>query len=468
MWEIYKNKITAIIITFLLLVFSYILLFFNAEKLSNQSLWIAHSYNVISKLENVGSENKEMEFNYNRYINSISVLFESRFDSTIYAIDGVKSELKLLLSDNTDQLVRLKTMDSLFILKEERLIRGINEAKKLGKKINQQQQDSLINKLYIDENAGEIRTLVSEMKASEKILLEMRLNKMANFSRIIKLINAISLLIAFGFAFSTFFVYKKEYYIRKKISAESENYKQQLEARVEELKVANAEINDLQNLEKFASTGRIARTIAHEVRNPLTNINLATDQLKDISDEDEEEKDMLLGMISRNSLRINQLISNLLNATKFTELERGEESINEILDDSLALANDRIELKKINVIKNYSKTICRIKVDKEKIKIAFLNIIVNAIEAIDRDHARALSITTFQKENKCHIIITDNGSGMTEEVQSKVFEPYFTGKENGNGLGMTNTQNIILSHQGKINLKSLIGEGTTFEVILDI
>ncbi len=126
------------------------------------------------------------------------------------------------------------------------------------------------------------------------------------------------------------------------------------------------------------------------------------------------------------------------------------------------------ELKKINVIKNYSQKICRIKVDKEKIKIAFLNIIVNAIEAIDRDRAGALSITTFQKENKCHIIITDNGSGMTEEIQSKVFEPYFTGKENGNGLGMTNTQNIILSHQGKINLKSLIGEGTTFEVILDI
>ena len=223
----------------------------------------------------------------------------------------------------------------------------------------------------------------------------------------------------------------------------------------------------MQNLEKFASTGRIARTIAHEVRNPLTNINLATDQLKDAG-EDEEEKDMLLGMISRNSLRINQLISNLLNATKFTELERGEESINEILDDSLALAKDRIELKKINVIKNYSQKICRIKVDKEKIKIAFLNIIVNAIEAIDRDRAGALSITTFQKENKCHIIITDNGSGMTEEIQSKVFEPYFTGKENGNGLGMTNTQNIILSHQGKINLKSLIGEGTTFEVILDI
>ncbi len=468
MWGIYKNKITAIIITFVLLVFSYILLFFNAEKLSNQSSWIAHSYNVISKLENIGSENKEMEFSYNGYINTPGPVFKTHFDSTITKIDSIKYELQLLVSDNPEQLVRLKTMDSLFSLKVERLSRAINEAKIFGQNISQAQQDTLVNKLYIDKNAGKIRSLVSVMKSEEKILLGIRLDNMENFSRIIKIINAISLFIALSFALSAFFVYKKEYYIRKKISAEAEDYKQQLEARVEELKVANAEISDLQNLEKFASTGRIARTIAHEVRNPLTNINLATDQLKDISEEEEEEKEMLLGMISRNSLRINQLISNLLNATKFAELERGEESINEILDDSLALAKDRIELKKITVIKNYSDSICKIKVDKEKIKIAFLNIIVNAIEAIDEEHTGTITITTFQIDKKCHILIVDNGSGMSEEIQSKIFEPYFTGKENGNGLGMTNTQNIILSHQGKINLKSILSEGTTFEVILDV
>ncbi|WP_431210620.1 two-component system sensor histidine kinase NtrB [Puia sp. P3] len=223
----------------------------------------------------------------------------------------------------------------------------------------------------------------------------------------------------------------------------------------------------MRSIEKFAATGRIARTIAHEVRNPLTNINLAVEQLQaELDGSSTENTDLMLTMISRNSSRINLLITDLLNSTKFTDLVYRRISINQLLDETLELAKDRLTLKNITVVKHYSDDVCDIAVDVEKMKIAFLNLIVNAIEAMEQS-AGILQLKTTAKENKCVISITDNGTGLDEESLSKVFEPYFTSKTKGTGLGLTNTQNIILNHNGLISLESKKGEGTTFTIQLD-
>jgi len=220
--------------------------------------------------------------------------------------------------------------------------------------------------------------------------------------------------------------------------------------------------------EKFAATGRIARTIAHEVRNPLTNIDLAVSQIKNDGAAADETSQMLFTMIERNSRRINQLISELLSATRFAELSYTAVSINTLLDDALDMAKDRLELHRIRVEKNYSIGLCNISVDAEKIKIAFLNLIVNAIEAMQPGEG-ILKIQTKEEEeeNKCVVEITDNGYGMTEEQLNNLFEPYFTTKTNGNGLGLTNTQNIILNHRGSINVNSKPGKGTSFTIKFD-
>ena len=140
----------------------------------------------------------------------------------------------------------------------------------------------------------------------------------------------------------------------------------------------------MRSIEKFAATGRIARTIAHEVRNPLTNINLAVEQLQtELNGLRPENGELMLEMINRNSIRINGLITDLLNSTKFTDLIYTKISVNHLLDETLELARDRIQLKNIAVVKNYVATICDISVDVERIKIAFLNIIVNAVEAME-------------------------------------------------------------------------------------
>ena len=100
-------------------------------------------------------------------------------------------------------------------------------------------------------------------------------------------------------------------------------------------------------------------------------------------------------------------------------------------------------------------------VDKEKIKLAFLNIIVNAIEAMEKDKG-VLTIRTFKQGNKCIVEFSDNGTGMDEDTVQKLFDPYFTSKANGNGLGLTNTQNIILNHKGNINVRSKVGQRIIF------
>jgi signal transduction histidine kinase len=232
------------------------------------------------------------------------------------------------------------------------------------------------------------------------------------------------------------------------------------------LQEANLELQELRSLEKFTATGRVARTIAHEIRNPLTNIALASEQIKADTNRDEETV-MLLDMINRNANRINQMISELLTSTKFALLEYSKINIETLLDDTIELARDRIELKRIKLEKNYSNPGCKVLADIEKMKIAFLNIVVNAIEAMEKDKG-VLTIYCREENDKCIIDIKDNGIGMDEETQQKLFDPYFTKKTGGNGLGLTNTQNIILNHRGSIYVKSRLDEGSVFTIILNI
>jgi signal transduction histidine kinase len=130
------------------------------------------------------------------------------------------------------------------------------------------------------------------------------------------------------------------------------------------------------------------------------------------------------------------------------------------------MAKDRIDLSHIKVEKFYADDMCDVSVDAEKIKFAFLNIIVNAIEAMERSKG-ILQLKTRNVNSKCIIEIRDNGMGMDEDTLQKLFEPYFTGKPKGNGLGLTNTQNIILNHNGSVKVQSRMGQGTAFFIVLD-
>jgi signal transduction histidine kinase len=276
----------------------------------------------------------------------------------------------------------------------------------------------------------------------------------------------ISLVIAFLISVYGFITYSRENRARRQADRKVFEYQEQMKERIVELDKANKELIRIRSIEKFAASGRIARTIAHEIRNPLTNINLATDQLKVDLEGKNGNTTVILELIDRNSLRIDRLVTGLLNSTKFADLARTRVSVNQLLDEVLEMAKERIRVNNIVVSKNYTNDICDISVDREKIKIAFLNIVVNAIEAMEPGKG-ILQLRTTNKDGKCMVIIRDNGPGIDTDTLSKLFEPYFTSKPQNAGLGLTHTQNIILNHDGSINTESEPGKGTSFTISLD-
>ena len=217
-------------------------------------------------------------------------------------------------------------------------------------------------------------------------------------------------------------------------------------------------------IEKLRSTATLLRTLAHEVRNPLTNINLSVEQLK--PELNSEDANIYLDIIARNCGRIDALISELLDLSRPAEISLQKARLQDILDSSLAAASDRISLKNIRLELAYPDRGAYIMADKEKLKIAFLNIVINAVEAVPKQSG-AISIAIKEESPHFRVLINDNGSGIPEENISRIFEPYFTSKTNGFGLGLAATWNILQSHRASIDVNSQLGEGTSFILTFD-
>lgn len=225
--------------------------------------------------------------------------------------------------------------------------------------------------------------------------------------------------------------------------------------------IKKAELANLQT-EKLAANERLIRMLAHEIRNPLNNIILSIDQL--IPQEKDESQKSFMDIIRRNSMRINNIITELLNLAKPSDLVLLEHSLQEILDESIARTADRIKLQNISVKKHFPSDPITLKADKEKLVIVFTNIIINAIEAMGQNGSLNISIT--ESPEGYEVCIKDNGKGFSKEYQSRLFEPFFTMKKNGMGLGLTVAYSILQSHNAKIRAHSKENEGTEFHVNL--
>lgn len=218
-------------------------------------------------------------------------------------------------------------------------------------------------------------------------------------------------------------------------------------------------------VEKLAAAGRLVRTLAHEVRNPLNNINLSVEHLRD-EVKDNENCDLYLGIVQRNSMRIGALITELLNSSRPAEMKLEPQVLQSIVDESITDAIDRLTLHGINMQIKYPDEPVIVTVDKEKLKLAFSNIIVNATEAITGPGGK-ISIVVESNEKFNSVTIQDNGCGITEENISRLFEPYFTSKRNGMGLGLASTLNIIQSNKASIDVKSELNVGTAFTITFE-
>lgn len=455
---------TGFVIAFLIMIACYVISMYNNRRIEGQAKIVDHTNKVILDLERLMLSIRDAEVGARGYILTRNNEFLSPYFGARDRADSLFSELQVLVSDNPVQIKRLNRLNRPMQHRFDLLEAGIRNFESNNKNIS----DSMLTRQH---DAGEtmqvVQSTIEQIETEETKLLKERDQKLKTTFTLLNTITYASLAVAFILVIFGVRTYLSEYKARQVAGNRIREFQEELKNRINELDRANKELIRMRSQEKFAATGRIARTIAHEVRNPLTNINLAAEQLKGELAEPDENINYLFDIIGRNSKRINQLISDLLQSTKFSDLQFEKISVNDLLDDALADANDRIMLAGVEVEKKYSDDLCTISVDKSRIKIAFLNIIINAVEAMENRVEKRLVIETTAEDDRCRVVISDTGPGMDIETVNKLFEPYFTSKPKGNGLGLTNTQNIILNHKGDISVVSRQGEGTTFTIMLN-
>jgi len=217
--------------------------------------------------------------------------------------------------------------------------------------------------------------------------------------------------------------------------------------------------------EKLAFTGRIAASIAHEIRNPLTNVIISVQHLaKAFKASDPRVKHVEI--VLRNAERINYLITELLNCARPPKLDMRTHDIHKLLENVLESTKAKIASQKIKVIKSFASKPAVISLDKEQMERAFLNIVINAVEAMPK--AGQLTILTEHNENILVVKIQDTGKGIPDGDIIRIFDPFFSSKQGGVGLGLTICYGVIVSHHGTIEVESKLKAGTTFTISLPV
>ncbi len=204
---------------------------------------------------------------------------------------------------------------------------------------------------------------------------------------------------------------------------------------------------------------QFASILAHEIRNPLSTINLSVEMLKSIlTDQDQK---IFLDMILRGSMRIDDILTNLHTSLKTDEIQSEKYSIHHLLDEVLAMVGDQIILKDITIRKEYAAKDSKIVSNRPGMKTALTNIIINAIDAMTPGTGE-LTVVTRSTDHTCVVQIKDNGCGISQENLRNIFKPYFTNKQDGLGLGLAITYKILRSNHVGLNVKSVETKGTSF------
>lgn len=246
------------------------------------------------------------------------------------------------------------------------------------------------------------------------------------------------------------------------LSSAIENIKlyKDLEESYKRLKETQKQLVQAESLAKIA---KFSTVIAHEVRNPLSAISMAVESLKDELKLNEEDK-KLFDIIQKEVKRLNTTITDFLKFARPKEPEFENVEICSILDDILILI-EKEKRENIKIEKNYAGKKCYISADAELLRSVFSNIVLNSIQAVENNKEGVISIDLFEEEEYCKIYITDNGCGIKKEDMEKIFDPFYSTKKNGTGMGLTIAYYIVLKHRGTIEVESEEGK-TTFKIVL--
>lgn len=220
---------------------------------------------------------------------------------------------------------------------------------------------------------------------------------------------------------------------------------------------------NMMHQEKLISIGRLSAGVAHEINNPLTTI-LTTSML---AQEELEKSDPLyeeLDTIAKETIRCRKIVTSLLDFARQNTPEMKENDLNAVVSESLLLTKKQAAFNDVSVSQNLFENLPPVFLDKGQIQQALINLLINALEATSAGGHVDVA-TRYEDKNNCvEIEISDNGTGMTEEIRGRIFDPFFTTKDTGTGLGLAITHGIIIQHGGDIEVQSKTGVGTKFTI----
>ncbi|MBW2596445.1 MAG: hypothetical protein JRC93_10815 [Deltaproteobacteria bacterium] len=228
--------------------------------------------------------------------------------------------------------------------------------------------------------------------------------------------------------------------------------------------------NRLQQAEKLSALGQLAAGVAHEIRNPLNAISMASQRIRREYPPDEEEKKRgfhhITGIIRDEIKRLNRIVEEFVIFSRNRRLEFSDHSITDVLERIVSLIREEADLKGIDI-----KTVWGnndpliIPMDVDKVRQAFYNLLKNAMEAISGKGTITISAEPNGR-GMTSIKISDTGCGLTPDEIDRIFDPEYTTKEKGLGLGLSLVHEIIRGHGGEIHVESKVGAGTTFDILL--
>jgi two-component system, sporulation sensor kinase E len=225
--------------------------------------------------------------------------------------------------------------------------------------------------------------------------------------------------------------------------------------------------SELRRNRALAAVGQMTAQIAHEIKNPLGSIGFAAELLKRQAAAQKPGDLSTIEVIERSVDHLASIVAELSEFARPKKLNRAEINLNELLDEVLPMVADRLNSKQMRVTRQYDPNIPAGHYDGTELRKLFLNLIINAVEASE-PHSSIELKTSLNGYGEILVDIVDHGCGMGAETLGRLFEPFYTTKEKGTGLGMAIAKKIAELHRGDLSVKSQAGEGTTATVKLPL
>ncbi|HSE97724.1 MAG TPA: ATP-binding protein [Blastocatellia bacterium] len=224
----------------------------------------------------------------------------------------------------------------------------------------------------------------------------------------------------------------------------------------------------LNQSERAAVIGRLTQAVAHEIRNPLNVINLSIDHVSSrYAPEDEARRQQftrILSSIKDEIARLKHLVNDLLNYGRPAQLALQQIDMRDLVEETMTLVRPQADDQGVEITVEQEDEPAEVKGDRERLKSCLSNIAINALQAMPA--GGHLTTQVHRRNGLVEVSITDTGEGISEEAIAKIFEPYFSTKKSGFGLGLAVTKKIVDDHKGSIDVQSQVDGGTTFTVKL--